>query len=127
MEEREQFIKWLKEICRWDRNDWFIKYIGEESSPGGKWNATVAFFTHNYKYTIRVKIRPDRTYLGCGVESRIPRAGETWTRGNDLSDGIFTRKTWENIKNDIIAYELVKVAKPVQKAIVTESPKTLVK
>jgi len=50
-------------------------------------------------------------YLGCAAGTRKPRAGEDWTRGNDLSDGAFTYKTWRKIKNDIIAHELVKVAK----------------
>ena len=42
----------------------------------------------------------------CTVETRKPRAGEDWHRGNDLSDGPLTREVLEQIKNAIIAYEL---------------------
>jgi hypothetical protein len=48
-------------------------------------------------------------YLGCVVSSRKPRAGETWTRGNDLSDGQLTIETWHRILGDIVSFEMVKV------------------
>lgn len=49
------------------------------------------------------------TYLGCVASSRTPRAGEDWTRGNDLADGSLTPETWASILGDIVSYELVKV------------------
>jgi len=56
-------------------------------------------------------------YLGCTVLDRKPVAGEDWQRGRDLADGAYCYKTWKEIKNDIIAFELVKVAKPKEKQI----------
>lgn len=53
-----------------------------------------------------------RSYLGCTATCRKPRAGEDWTRGNDLADGELTEETWHSILADIIRYELVKVHKP---------------
>lgn len=48
-------------------------------------------------------------YLGCVVSSRKPRAGETWTRGNDLSDGPLMIDIWHRILGDIVSFEMVKV------------------
>lgn len=55
----------------------------------------------------------DDGYLGCVAACRKPRAGEDWTRGNDLADGPLTEDTWRAILADIVSYELVKVHKPV--------------
>ncbi len=65
------------------------------------------FYTRDNRYSITAS----ETYLGCQVSSRKPRAGEDWTRGNDLPDGKFNEETWNEIKNAIISYELVKIAK----------------
>jgi len=111
---KEQFEEWLKEICRWDRDDWFLHWEGENSSPD-EYLGMVNVYTRNNKYRINAKKHKDgRTYLGCTVSCRMSRAGEDWTRGNDLPDGEFSRKTWERIKNAIVQYELVKIAKPVR-------------
>lgn len=48
-------------------------------------------------------------YLGCQGSSRKPRAGEGWTRGNDLPDGPLTEATWRDILAAIVSYELVRV------------------
>ena len=50
-------------------------------------------------------------YLGCIATTRKPRAGENWNRGNDLADGGYCKETWREIKDDILAYELVKVVR----------------
>ncbi len=111
----EQFEKWLKEICRWDRDDWFIHWIDVPEERPGELTGIARVYTHTYRYNITARKHEDgHTYLGCTVSCRTPRAGEGWTRGNDLPDGEFSRTTWEQIKNAIIRYELVKVAKPVR-------------
>ena len=51
----------------------------------------------------------NRSYLGCIASSRKPRAGEDWTRGNDLADGDISEETWNQILADIVSYELVVV------------------
>lgn len=123
----ELLRSWLQEICRLSNEIPFVHWdTGSTASGDITFHAKVFIYTHNNRYSIRATTRKDgSSYLGCGVTCRTPRAGETWKRGNDLSDGPFTRETWEKIKNDIIAYELVKVAKPVQQSAVTEAPKSL--
>jgi len=110
---KKQFKEWLKTICRWENTELFVEWEGEEGAPKA-WGCRVAIYSHTYKYTIRVKIDINHTYLGCGVSCRAPRAGETWTRGNDLSDGPFRQDTWNKITNDIVRHELVKISKYVR-------------
>ena len=63
-------------------------------------------------YSIMAKCIPgEKSYLGCIASSRKPRAGETWTRGNDLADGDLSKETWYNILADIVSYESVKIHK----------------
>ena len=67
---------------------------------------------HCYSITARVEQRTVseyHTYLGCIARTRKPRAGEDWTRGNDLADGKLCIETWNNILADIVSYELVRV------------------
>ena len=66
----------------------------------------ICFYTFTNKYTISA-IPPD--YLGCIATARKPNAGENWTRGRDLTDGGFTRATWNRILADIVAYEAVPI------------------
>ncbi len=111
---REKFKNWSKELCRWGRDDWFIHWIFDDVSEN-EYFGRYCIYTRNFTYTLTAKWYKDHDYLACGVNARMPRAGEDWTRGNDLPDGEFSRKTWEKIKNAIIQYELVKIAKPVQR------------
>ena len=74
--------------------------------------ACVYLYTDEYHYQIiAIDREEDDGYLGCQVSSRKPRAGEDWTRGNDLPDGPFNRETWNKILNAMINYELVKLTK----------------
>ena len=120
-----EFYDWLKEISRYGK-------VESHVIPDYKHGIRVYLYTHNYRYSISV--RPHReykeeregdkivaasnspSYLGCTVTTRKPRAGEDWNRGNDLPDGAYCYKTWQKIKNAIIAYELVKVVKPTKPA-----------
>jgi hypothetical protein len=62
--------------------------------------------------TIKKELKPIRWgYLGCIADTRKPRAGEDWNRGRDLADGNYSKRTWQEIKDDILAYELVKVVR----------------
>jgi len=104
--------RWLKEICLGDVD----KYIqitgegGEGTGNGYKHEIFLYLFTDNYRYCIHAKDESKNDgYLGCVVSTRKPRAGEDWTRGNDLPDGKFDRKTWNKIKNAIIRYELIQI------------------
>jgi len=98
-----QFREWLKEICP---GDMVIDYTVDKSNyENGIF--LVKVFTHTYWYQISAQ----KDYLGCAAGVRMARAGEDWNRGNDLPDGKFCRETWERIKDHIIRFELVKVAK----------------
>ena len=88
------------------------------------------FFTKEHQYNVSA-VLPDRNefipelknpktfsndgYLGCISQTRKPRAGEDWNRGNDLADGSYSKETFDKIVYDILAYELVKVAQPVER------------
>ena len=120
---RSQFKEWLKEIIPWGQIENYVQFEGDypkdwklkkESINVNKERAYdenrigVRIFTKDNIYQIGAK----ETYLGCIVSRRKPRAGESWTRGSDLPDGKFKRETWESIKNAIVRFEFVKVAKP---------------
>lgn len=76
----------------------------EHTEQGGR--VRLATATHQYV----ISFHPTSDYLGCIADSRIVRAGETWTRGNDLADGKFNEETFKRIVTDILAYELVPLA-----------------
>ncbi len=125
---KEQLIKWLTEFCRWKKIDEFVFWAGETSSPE-EYKIQLNIYTHDNDYRITAVEKYDHghlehTYLGCVVSARKPRAGEGWTRGRDLPDGPFSQKTWNKIKNAIIAWELVKISKPKRSEPVTENKNT---
>ncbi len=62
-------------------------------------------YTNDHIYVIHASVDDDgsgHTYLGCIASSRKPRAGEDWTRGNDLADGHLTIETWNQLLADIV-------------------------
>lgn len=99
---KKQLEEWFRELLyRTNNVEDHFQFVDREMS------INIYFYTKDNRYSITAK----KEYLGCQVSSRKPRAGEDWTRGNDLPDGKFNRDTWNNIKNAIISYELVKIAK----------------
>lgn len=125
MSKVDQLKQWVKdEICRWSQFKKFVKVI-EDSGEGGekakreyefKFRFNIYTETHRYRITAYDRSK-DEGYLGCTASTRKPRAGEDWTRGNDLPDGKFTRETWEHIKNAIIAYELAELAPKIEHVV----------
>lgn len=104
-----------------------VVFDGGEGQENGYENSyKIHLYTENHVYNILAIDREvngmKSNYLGCTVSTRKPRAGETWNRGNDLTDGNLTLDTWNKIKNDIISYELVKLA---PKSAVAEEIKIL--
>jgi len=98
--------------------------ITEDEGEGhgdGKYEHRFKFklYTFENVYAIVATERPDKGYLGCVVSRRKPRAGEDWTRGNDLPDGPFNRKTWNSILKSIVVYELEQLS-PVGLEMVDE-------
>ena len=111
--EYPELLEWLKSISRYDKIEDFIM-------PDYKNGVRVSFYTKDHSYHIGVRKKGERDnldfngkedngYLGCTVQTRKPRAGEDWNRGNDLHDGDYSKETWQEIVSDILAYELVKV------------------
>jgi len=115
---RDQLIGYLREIVRWDSLEKFVLWREIDKNK-----VRAKLFTKDNCYSIVAigKDRPEKgSYMGCQVSIRKPRAGEDWIRGNDLADGDFSHETWEKIKNDIIAFELVRVSQGVRKSKVIE-------
>ena len=118
LKEFSELFDWLKQISRYCKVEDFI-YISDYKIG----EIRLKIFTKDHEYNISAKL-PKRSdfaakhgdkggyndgYLGCISQTRKPRAGEDWNRGNDLADGGYSAETWQEIKDDIIAYELVKV------------------
>lgn len=114
MNKIEELKSWFQEIARYCRVDKFLEVVedgGEGDGESYEHELKVRLYTDSHKYTIvAIDRSKDNGYLGCVASTRKPRAGEDWTRGNDLADGPFDLETWQKIKNDIIAYELVPIA-----------------
>lgn len=112
---------WLKEICRWGNAADFVQVLvdeGENGKEGYRAKVRCRVYTRDHIYGIvAIDREKDGGYLGCTTSTRKPRAGEDWTRGNDLPDGPYDYKTWQKIKNAIVAYELVKIAKKAEAVV----------
>lgn len=105
----QDFDEWLEDLIYPREVDDFIEVLydgGEGTEEGFQYTKKIAFYTDRHKYYITAIEDEQSGYLMCTVETRKPRAGEDWHRGNDLSDGPLTREVLEQIKNSIIAYEL---------------------
>lgn len=117
-----ELAQWLKPLCRFNKDfeDFIIADYKEDFYGKGQPGLRIQFYTKENWYSISAKkLEPQKgktnDYLGCVAQTRKPRAGEDWTRGRDLADGGYNETTWNEIMADIIAYELVKVVKPIKK------------
>ena len=103
--------EWVAELVFPGKVKDFIQEKKGYNSPTGEYYREFCFYTENNKYSITsVDRKDDDGYLGCGVSCRKARPGEGWFRGNDLSDGPFTKETWNMIVRAIVNYELVKLS-----------------
>jgi len=122
---REQFSElgeWLKPLCRFSKIEDFIVADYKENV------ICLKIYTKDHSYRIVARLPNSERlgkgkmisvdgYLGCVAQTRKPRAGEDWNRGNDLADGSYSKETFDEIVCDIVAYELVKVAKPINNEV----------
>jgi len=114
-------IEWLEELVYPGKGEQFIQNIGVSEPAGDEHEMKVRIYTEANQYEIRgVDRKEDDGYLGCGVKARKARAGEDWTRGNDLPDGPFNRETWNKILNAMINYELVPLTKYIKPTTLPE-------
>ena len=109
----KQFEEWIESLCRYGHEP--LRYVlwspGEKAADGGA-RLRAKVFTDRNVYTISAT----SNYLGSHVAARKARAGETWTRGNDLPDGKFSEETWQRILLGIVRYELVELEGKPDKA-----------
>ena len=108
----EDFNEWMKQLIFPGELEEFVHVIKEFNTQDEKY-IDVRLYTESYRYKFLVIERdPEKgpSYLGCQVNARKPRAGEDWTRGNDLRDGPITKETWNKIVRDIVKYELVRLS-----------------
>jgi len=101
---RKQLEEWLKEIPLWGKQAERFRF----SEVDGR--GSVIFCTAAHTYHLHFT----GTYLGATATSRITRPGEDWNRGNDLPDGKFNRKTFDNIIRAVVGYELVALEPELQ-------------
>ena len=50
-------------------------------------------------------------WIQAELETRKSRAGEDWTRHNEILESEYSKESWNQIKSAIIATELVKIMK----------------
>lgn len=116
----EPLRSWLDGLARWGAGTAIM--IKRTPVPdSGHFKYQVRFKTDRYLYTIscyppgfRPGNAPDKGYLGAMVRSREPKPNETWCRGNDLRDGLFSREIWSAILTDILAYEIRPITAPIR-------------
>lgn len=106
-EMKKRLIHWMGEMKHGYRDVDMYLIIEEK-------RIRILMYTSINRYSIVASITENRTYLGATASCRTPRAGEDWTRGNDLADGAFSKETWNKILADIVGYELVKIHRPVK-------------
>ena len=109
--------EWIKPLCRFNKIEDFVIADHKED------RLHLKIYTKDHSYNISARLPEVNKlgkgemisvdgYLGCISQTRKPRAGEDWNRGNDLADGSYSKETFEEIVHDILAYELVKVVQP---------------
>ena len=100
---RGWFERDLSRYARWDRDVEIHRIDGDG-------RVTIRIYTDVHWFSISAGPGScGQGYLGCIAHTRKPRAGEDWTRGNDLRDGPLTEETWIGIMGDIISYEMVRI------------------
>lgn len=123
---KKQLIEWMGEMKYGYTNaGLYLATIEKENSY--KEGVKIILYTEVNEYCItayppveedpKSGVKNYGGYLGATMSSRKKRAGESWTRGNDLADGEFSRETWVNILSDIVGAELVKIHRPIAKLL----------
>lgn len=113
----EQFLSWVeRDLSRFANLNDHVERVFEDSAVGSApTGIRIRIYTDRNRYTISAHANTvhgdDRGYLGCVATNRKPRAGEDWSRGNDLADGKLEEETWRRILADIVSYEMVRLSK----------------
>jgi len=109
LQEFPDLRKWLEEISRYKKIKDFV-FISDYKE---KELIKLKVYTKDHYYAISAHLPSEKKkgYLGCIGQVRKARAGEDWLRGRDLADGSYSKETWQELKDDVIAFELVKVVR----------------
>jgi hypothetical protein len=117
----EMLDQWLAELVFPGKIEDFIQCLEGSGDDKNESKRRICFYTEEHQYFITAIDKPEgKNYLGCQVSTRKARAGEDWTRGNDLPDGLFNKETWKRIVYAIVNYELVKLSKYQKPDIIPE-------
>lgn len=107
-------IQAFENLVLWINKGKFFKIssFNIQVTNNNSWRINLKLATNTNLYLIAVSMKEESKllsdlYLGATASSRRNRAGETWTRGSDLSDGKFSEELWYKILTDIVAYEMV--------------------
>ena len=104
-----EFAKWLKNLVRYGNVDSQAMIYKTQLDNKKENNFSVIIYTNDHSYSFYGFAPTDekpKGYLGGGGNTRKPRVGEDWNRGNDLPDGSYSKKTFDAIVYRIVAYEL---------------------
>ena len=117
----EELDQWLKELVFPGKVSDFIEDVSNDDTKD-EHTRELCFYTDQHCYFIHALVRKDDgdNYIGCEVSARKQRAGEDWTRGNDLPDGPFNKETWNRIVYAIVNYELIQLTQYVKPLEVPE-------
>lgn len=103
-----EFSLWLKEIVCYGNIDSQV-LIFLDTKEVGKNRFICKLYTNNHCYSIsgyESATNRNYGYLGCIATTRKNRIGEFWSRGSDLPDGEYSKKTFDSIVRRIVAHEL---------------------
>lgn len=106
----ETIREWLGAVYRPSQIDRAVHVRPDDGECGA---IHVKIWTDTNEYRVRISLKPmgrlEDAYMGASASSRKPRAGEDWTRGNDLPDGGFSEALWQEIMVAIVRYEAQEV------------------
>lgn len=103
------FAEWLQNLVRFGNVDSqaLIQLTNLKDKENICFRVTLYTTDHCYSiYGYQPTEKNPKGYLGAGGQTRKPRVGEDWNRGNDLPDGEYSKKTFEKIVHGIVRYEL---------------------
>lgn len=106
----EKVREWLRVVYRPSQIDRAVHVRPDDGECGSIY---VKIWTDTNEYRVCISLKPtgrlEDAYMGASASTRKPRAGETWTRGNDLPDGRFSDGLWRDILAAIVRYEAQEV------------------
>ena len=125
---RAQLIGWLEEFIHWPTHtgqNWSDYVMTNSEWRDYKWpygpplqrklpppddnnHMHLHVFTENTEYHLGCSIKDDGNVIMMGsTQCRKPRPGENWLRGNDFTEGEFSKETLTRFFLDIARYEII--------------------